>query len=121
MDHQETQRSKRAYNSGMAAFFLSGICAISSGVIISLLWDRYQFNFSLSGTLVSTMSIGNMAALLLSGILPSRIGEKAATLSLTCGYCLGYLISALTGNHMFTPPVVRYAVSVHQADKVCQS
>ncbi len=101
MDHQETQRSKRAYNSGMAAFFLSGICAISSGVIISLLWDRYQFNFSLSGTLVSTMSIGNMAALLLSGIFPSRIGEKATTLSLTCGYCLGYLISALTGNPVF--------------------
>ena len=101
MDHQETQRSKRAYNAGMAAFFLSGICAISSGVIISLLWDRYQFNFSLSGTLVSTMSIGNMAALLLSGILPSQIGEKATTLSLTCGYCLGYLISALTGNPVF--------------------
>jgi len=101
MDHQETQRSKHAYNSGMAAFFLSGICAISSGVIVSLLRDRYQFNFSLSGTLVSTMSIGNMAALFLSGILPGRIGEKATTLMLTCGYFLGYLISALTGNPVF--------------------
>ena len=66
MDHQETQRSKHAYNSGMAAFFLSGICAISSGVIVSLLRDRYQFNFSLSGTLVSIASSGNMAALFLS-------------------------------------------------------
>ena len=101
MDHQETQRSKRAYNAGMAAFFLSGICAISSGVIVSLLRDRYQFNFSLSGTLVSIASIGNMAALFLSGILPGRIGEKATTLSLTCGYFIGYLISALTGNPVF--------------------
>ena len=42
-------------------------------------------------------SIGNMAALLLSGILPGKIGEKATTLLLTCGYFLGYLISALTG------------------------
>ena len=101
MDHQETQRNKHAYNSGMAAFFLSGICAISSGVIVSLLRDRYQFNFSLSGTLVSIASIGNMAALFLSGILPGRIGEKATTLMLTCGYFLGYLISALTGNPVF--------------------
>ena len=101
MEQREKQRNKHAYRSGMAAFFLSGICAISSGIIVSLLRDRYQFNFSLSGTLVSVMSIGNMAALLLSGILPGRIGEKATTLLLTCGYFLGYLISALTGNPAF--------------------
>ena len=81
--------------------FLSGICAISSGIIVSILRDRYQFNFSFSGTLVSIMSIGNMAALLLSGILPGKIGEKATTLLLTCGYFLGYLIAALTGNPIF--------------------
>ena len=92
---------KHAYRSGMAAFFLSGICAISSGIIVSLLRDRYQFSFSLSGTLVSIMSIGNMAALLVSGILPGKIGEKATTLVLTCGYFIGYLLSALTGNPVF--------------------
>lgn len=101
MEQRKTQGNKHAYRSGMAAFFLSGICAISSGIIVSILRDQYQFNFSFSGTLVSIMSIGNMAALLLSGVLPGRIGEKATTLLLTCGYFLGYLISALTGNPIF--------------------
>ena len=101
MNRQTAPRNRHAYNSGMAAFFLSGICSISAGVIISLLRDRYQFSFSLSGTLVSTMSIGNMLALLVSGILPGAIGEKATTLTMTIGYFLGYLIAALTGNPAF--------------------
>lgn len=100
-ERRKLKERKHAYNSGMAAFFLSGICSISSGIIVSILRDRYQFNFSFSGTLVSIMSIGNMAALLLSGILPGKIGEKATTLLLTCGYFLGYLIAALTGNPVF--------------------
>ena len=100
-DQQQTKTGKHAYNSGMAAFFLSGVCAISAGVIVSILRDRYQFSFSFSGTLVSTMSIGNMAALLLSGVLPGMIGEKATTLIMTSGYFLGYLASALTGNPVF--------------------
>jgi len=100
-DHCQIQGVKHAYRSGMAAFFLSGICAISSGIIVSILRDQYQFNYSFSGTLVSTMSIGNMVALLLSGILPGMIGEKTTTLLLTCGYFIGYLISALTGNPIF--------------------
>ena len=101
MDQRQTKQNKHAYRSGMAAFFLSGICAISSGVIVSLLRDRYQFSYSFSGTLISTMSIGNMAALLLAGILPGKIGEKATTLILTSGAFLGYLICALTGNPVF--------------------
>ncbi len=101
MEQGKMQGNRHAYRSGMAGFFLSGICAISSGIIVSLLRDRYQFSFSFSGTLVSVMSIGNMAALLLSGILPGRIGEKATTLTLASGYFVGYLLSALTGNPVF--------------------
>ena len=101
MDGRTAQHNKHAYNSGMAAFFLSGICAISAGVIVSLLRDRYQFSYSFSGTLISAMSIGNVVALLISGILPGMIGERATTLTLTTGYFIGYLVSALTGNPIF--------------------
>jgi MFS family permease len=101
MDGRTAQHNKRAYNAGMAAFFLSGFCAISAGVIVSLLRDRYQFTYGFSGTLVSAMSIGNVVALLVSGILPGLIGQRATTLTLTAGYCIGYLISALTGNPIF--------------------
>lgn len=88
----------RQYTAGMGAFFLSGICAISAGIIVSILRDRYQFNYRFSGTLISVMSIGNMAALLLSGILPRIIGERSTTLLLCFGYFLGYLLMVLTGN-----------------------
>jgi fucose permease len=101
MDGRTAQHNKRAYNAGMAAFFLSGFCAISAGVIVSLLRDRYQFTYGFSGTLVSAMSIGNVVALLVSGILPGLIGQRATTLTLTAGYFLGYLICALTGNPIF--------------------
>ena len=101
MEQRQTKINRHAYNSGMAGFFLSGICAISAGVIVSILRDRYQFSFSFSGTLVSVMSIGNMVALLLSGVLPGMIGEKATTLIMTSGYFLGYLASALTGSPVF--------------------
>ena len=82
----------------MAAFFLSGVCAISAGIIVSILRDLYGFNYSFSGTLISLMSIGNMAALLFSGLLPGKIGERATTLLLCGGYFLGYLLMAVTGN-----------------------
>ena len=90
--------NNRQYKAGMGAFFLSGICAISAGIIVSILRDLYQLNYSFSGTLISTMSVGNMAALLFSGILPGKIGERSTTLLLCCGYFLGYMLMALTGN-----------------------
>ncbi|MBQ8076473.1 MAG: MFS transporter [Oscillospiraceae bacterium] len=89
---------KRQYNAGMAGFFLGGICAISAGVLVSILRDQYQLSYGFSGTLVSAMSIGNMIALLISGILPGSIGEKGTTLLLSIGAFLGYLLMALTGN-----------------------
>ena len=82
----------------MAGFFLGGICAISAGVLVSLLRDKYQLSYSFSGTLVSSMSIGNMFALMISGILPSFIGERGTALLLTGGAFLGYLLMALTGS-----------------------
>ena len=82
---------------GMGTFFLSGICAISSGVIVSLLQEKYGFSFSTTGMLLSFMSVGNICAAFLSGILPNRIGVRGTVLTLASGYFLGYLLTALTG------------------------
>lgn len=90
--------NKRHYRTGMICFFLSGIGAISAGVIVSLLRDLYGFSYSLTGTMISVMSIGNMISLLIAGILPDMIGERATTLILCSGYAIGYFLMALTGN-----------------------
>ncbi len=77
---------------GYLAFFVSGICAISSSVIVSLLQESRGFNYSVSGTLLSVMNIGNLAAGFLTGFLPGRIGTRATVLLLTAGYTLGYAL-----------------------------
>ncbi|MBQ3424361.1 MAG: MFS transporter [Clostridia bacterium] len=82
---------------GMTAFFLSGICSLSAGILVSLLRDSLGLSYGFSGALVSVMSAGNMLALLTSGVLPAKLGERATAILLTPGYCLGYLVLALTG------------------------
>lgn len=91
-------KQRRQYYAGMAGFFLGGICVISAGIIVSILRDRYSLSYSFSGTLVSAMSIGNMLALMISGVLPGKIGEKGTTLILSSGAFFGYLLMAVTGS-----------------------
>ena len=82
---------------GFAVFFLSGICAISSGVIVSILQEMHQFSYGTTGTLLSLMSVGNMAASFAAGILPAKIGTRATVLCLCAGYCIGYLMMSSAG------------------------
>lgn len=91
------ERSIRLRNTGFLCFFLSGICAISSGVIVSLLQEKYGFSYGTTGTLLSCMSIGNMAASFVSGILPIKIGARNTVLILCSGYFIGYLAMTMSG------------------------
>lgn len=88
---------RRLCKAGYLTFFLSGICAISSGIIVSILQEKYQFSFGMTGTLLSFMSIGNMLASFASGILPDKIGVRNTVLLLCSGYFLGYLVMSVTG------------------------
>ena len=47
------QQNTRLRNAGFATFFFSGICAISAGVVVSLLQERYGFAYGMTGTLLS--------------------------------------------------------------------
>ena len=98
MDSQEKQ--PKLYRMGCMAFFFSGICAMSSGVIVSLLQEYYGFAYGMTGTLLSLMNIGNLVAGFASAVLPSKIGTQATVLTLTSGYALGYLFMA-SGNYLW--------------------
>ena len=91
------QQNARLRNAGFATFFFSGICAISAGVVVSLLQEEYGFAYGMTGTLLSLMSVGNLLAGLLIGMLPSVLGMKPRVLLLTIGYAVGYAIMGLTG------------------------
>ena len=89
-------KSAKQRNTGFFAFFISGICAISSGVVVSLLQETYGFDYGMTGTLLSLMSIGNLLAGFATGILPAKIGLKPTVLILTFGYFTGYLLMGIT-------------------------
>ena len=91
------QINPRLRNAGFVTFFFSGICAISSGVVVSLLQEQYGFAYGMTGTLLSLMSIGNLLAGFLTGILPGVLGLKPSILLLTLGYLLGYGLMGFTG------------------------
>ncbi len=97
MNGRETGKDTKTRRMGYGVFFLSGICAMSSSVVVSLLREQYGLSFAQTGTLLSMMSIGNMLAAFLAGWLPGRIGTRAAILLLCAGYTLGYGGTALTG------------------------
>ena len=110
-----TAYSRRNYNAGMINFLLSGICVISAGVIVSILRDKYHFSYTLTGMLPSAMSIGNMLALLISGLLPEKIGEKATALILSSGFFAGYLLMGLTS----VPAILLFAFLIAGIAKGC--
>ena len=94
----EQQILARRRNAGFAAFFFSGVCAISSGVVVSLLQEQYGFAYGVTGTLLSLMNIGNLVAGFLSGVLPGMLGGmKRSVLLLSLGYLAGYGLMGFTG------------------------
>lgn len=82
---------------GFTAFFLSGLVSIAAGVVVSVLQEKYNLSFSITGTLISVLNIGNMVANFMTGILPVKFGTRRTVLTLTTGYFLGYLIMVTGG------------------------
>ena len=97
MDNIMDRKQTLQRDAGFFAFFISGICAISSGVVVSILQETYGFAYGMTGTLLSLMSIGNLISGFVSGMLPAKIGPKKTIVLLTAGYAAGYLMMGLSG------------------------
>ena len=87
----------RQKQAGFFAFFISGICAISSGVVVSLLQEELGFAYGTTGTLLAMMNVGNLAAGFAAAFLAGKLGMKRSVALLTAGYAVGYLLMAVTG------------------------
>ena len=92
-----SELNRRDRNIGFITFFLSGICTISAGIIISILQEKYNLTYGTTGSLLSFMSAGSMSASFLSGILPRKWGVRKTVLILTAGYFIGYMLTAFIG------------------------
>lgn len=88
---EEQKGFNRLRNAGFGAFFISGICAISCGVVVSLLQEQLGFDYKTTGTLLSMMNMGNLAAGFAAAFLAGKLGMKSSALILGAGYLAGYL------------------------------
>lgn len=91
------QRRTKLCMTGYTAFLLSGLCAIASGIVVSILQELYGFNYGFTGTLLAFMSIGNVAASFAAGLLPAKIGTCNTVGILCIGYVLGYVLMTVSG------------------------
>lgn len=83
-------------NAGLFTFFISGICVISSGVVVSLLQEEYGFAYNMTGTLLSLVSVGNLLSGFMTAALNGKLGMKKTAMILTAGYGIGYLAMGMS-------------------------
>lgn len=83
-------------NAGLFTFFISGICVISSGIVVSLLQEEYGFAYNMTGTLLSLVSVGNLLSGFMTAVLNGKLGMKKTAVLLTAGYGIGYLVMGMT-------------------------
>jgi len=92
------------FRRGILAFALSGVCAMASSNIVKLLQQILGFDYTMTGSLLSLMNIGNLCASFLAGVLPIRIGKRNTVLIMGIGYALGYLIMGFAGGVVMLVP-----------------
>ena len=97
MDTSVMTQKKRLAFCSYSAILLSGLCASSASVVVPLLREQYAISYSFSGLLLAILSVGNLAAGLLAGILPRYLGRRLTMLIFTAGAAAGYFLLAAVG------------------------
>ena len=96
-DRLRSNTDRHLRRTGYAAFIFHGACAFSSGIVVSMLQERYGFAYGMTGTLLSCVSIGNMIASFVCGMLTEKIGMRRTALTLSLGHAVGYAAMAFCG------------------------
>ncbi len=90
----QTRREDRLLRSVLFTFFASGAASQPLGSFIPFLRETYGFSYDLSGILLSCQSAGNLAAVLVAGVLPVYLGRRRAVRATAVWMAVGYLIFA---------------------------
>lgn len=90
----EKQQENRLLRNVLFVFFISGTASQPLGSFIPFLRDTYGFSYDLSGVLLSCQSIGNLAAVLAAGFLPSYLGRRKSILITAIWMAVGYFLLA---------------------------
>lgn len=88
----QNKRENRLMAATLFAFFASGAASAPLGSLIPFLRDTYGLSYDFSGMLLSLQSVGNIIAILLSGILPAYLGRRRTVLTTGIWMLISYLI-----------------------------
>lgn len=92
MENQERSRENRLLRNVLFTFFVSGAASQSLGSLLPLLRKAHGFSYDFQGLLLSCQSVGNLAAVLLTGFLPAYLGRRKTILITAVWMAAGYLI-----------------------------
>ena len=73
---------RRLVTGSCGAILFGGLCASSASVVLPLLRSRYALSYDFSGLLLALLSVGNLAAGLLSSFLPRYLGRRGTMMLL---------------------------------------
>lgn len=88
---------KKSLNKVYIALLFDGLCVSSANVILPLLREQFHLQYDFTGLLLAFLSIGNLAAALLCGVLSTKIGMKKTAMIFIIGMMLGYGILTISG------------------------
>lgn len=92
MERTEEQRQERLLRNVIFTFFVGGAACQPLGSLLPFLRDAYGFSYDFQGVLISSQSIGNLLAVLLTGFLPVYLGRRRSILFTSVWMALGYLV-----------------------------
>lgn len=94
MEQEQERRQARLLRNVIFTFFVSGAASQSLGSLLPLMRKAHGFSYDFQGLLLSSQSVGNLIAVLLTGFLPAYLGRRKTILSTAVWMAAGYLIFA---------------------------
>jgi MFS transporter, FHS family, glucose/mannose:H+ symporter len=95
------KKEKFILNSVFYVFFVNGIFAMIMGSLLPLISSEYGLSDTLSGSLISAHSLGNLASGFIAGILPLYLGRKRSIVMLSSFVVVGFTLMITTRNPLF--------------------
>lgn len=72
------------------SFFINGLLVLMTGSILTYLMTDYNLTYNQVGLLVSAQAIGNLTAVLLSGVIVNLLGRKKALMAIGVLFAIGF-------------------------------
>src|SRR5690606_12165704 len=92
------KREKFILNAVFYVFFVNGIFAMIMGSLLPLISQEYNLSDTMSGSLISMHSLGNLISGFVAGVLPLYIGRKRSIVMLSSFVTIGFILMIITGN-----------------------